>query len=340
MKSKSTFVVLTAMLLGLSNYSMAQDPTYFEDYKTMDIYKTDAEITIDGVDNEDIWSSSDVIEQTADRILANNPGEGENPTGYALSYKAVYDNDYLYLFIKVKDNTYIPYDKEQMTGDTNVDNIELYFSPIDERGSADVSYLPGLKPDLSESQLRISVGSDSYASGTGYVKENIIDGKISGYKYVTKQVEGGYNVEVMLSWDIVISDDYYDDKLVEGQKIFFDLEGADCVDYANGRKVILGWSGDDFFAWKRNSKYGEMNFKGMAATSISTKEIAEIKYLFANDELTLTGVDINTDVTIYDLSGRKVATTNYRGTPINLGNLISGVYLVPVKDAENFKIIK
>ena len=35
MKSKSTFVVLTAMLLGLSNYSMAQDPTYFEDYKTM-----------------------------------------------------------------------------------------------------------------------------------------------------------------------------------------------------------------------------------------------------------------------------------------------------------------
>ena len=130
------------------------------------------------------------------------------------------------MFIRVKDNTYIPYDKEQMTGDTNVDNIELYFSPIDERGSADVSYLPGLKPDLSESQLRISVGSDSYASGTGYVKENIIDGKISGYKYVTKQVEGGYNVEVMLSWDIVISDDYYDDKLVEGQKIFFDFHLA------------------------------------------------------------------------------------------------------------------
>lgn len=336
MKKKSTLVALATLFVGLSSQVMADESVAF-DFKSMDIYKTDAIITADGIDNEEIWSSASVTEQVADRFLDVNV---TNTTGYALKYKAVYDDDYLYMFIKVTDAAYVPYDKAIMTGETNVDNIELYFSPLDERGSSDISYLPGLKAD-TESQLRISVGSDSYASGTGYAKASIdTDGKISGYRYVTKQVDGGYNIEVMLSWDIVVADKDVD-KIAEGNKIFFDLEGADCIDYTAGRKVILGWSGDDYFAWKRNSKYGEMNFKGMAGgTGIDTKEVASVKYTFTNNELSLMDIQPNAGVAIYDLSGRNVASMNYDGSAINLANLLSGVYLVQVENAGNFKIVK
>lgn len=333
MKKKSTFVALTTVLLGLSGSMFAQT---YEDFKTLDLYKTDAEITIDGEDNEGIWAAPEVAEQVVDRFGDVN---ATNTTGCSYKFKAVWDAYYLYVFVKATDRTWIPYDPDQTVKEENVDNIEFYFSTL-ERKSTDPSTIAGLD-GKTESQLRASVGSDSRASGNGLVKtflEN--DNTISGYKYFTKQTADGYTMEVQIPWEIVIADDVLDNTIIEDGVVLFDLIGADCTSYESGRDVILQWSTDDYFDWKRNSKYGELHLKGLVSTGIDDHKVIDVKHSFINGMLTLADVDADTEVIVYDLSGRQLEAVKYDGTAINLSYLNSGVYLVEVGNAVGFKIVK
>ncbi|NDW08550.1 sugar-binding protein [Dysgonomonas sp. 520] len=335
MKRKCTFLTLAAMMFCGSASVMAQDPGYFENYKTINVYKTTERITVDGIDNEGIWASTDVKEHSLDRLLDAN---ASNTTGYAATFKAVYDDTFIYLFIKVKDATYIPYDKDQIKGDTNIDNLEMYFSATGLRSSID--NIPAAMDGTSDTQLRISVGNtENRATGVGYAKAMIVDDQISGYEYTTVKTADGYNVEVMLSNDIVIPDTYMD-KFAEGQTILFDLEGADCINYADGRKVILGWSGDDYFAWKRNAKYGDMTFKGLASSGIKDTKYSDVKYIYNNGTLQLFDVKDNSKISVCDLSGRLVESAVYNGQNIDLSNLSSGVYAIQIENAGVLKIVK
>lgn len=345
MKKKCTFLALAAMLC-MGNLFAIEYPYMYTDYKTVNVNSTDEWITIDGIE-EDVWAG--VAEQSITKVL-RNPNEDPMPNtwGYAASYKALYDLRYMYLFIKVTDDTYIPW--EQGKGDTSVDNIELFFypnagerdevtggTPIDARGR-------GL------SQVRISVGNTvNRATGGGYAMGfktgTTEEPTLPEFEYVTVKTATGYNVEVVIPWDILLpgvnemTEEEYEAIFTPGNKILFDLDAANCITSESNRVIILGWSGEDFNAWKSNAMLGELVFSG-APSGIKSITTSNVKYAFNNGILSLNNVEGTPQVDVYDLFGRSVKSAVYSGADIDLTSIASGVYIVNVAGAGSFKIVK
>lgn len=333
MKKRST--LLTFAMLFAIGFAFAQEPYYY-DYKTMEVYSTDEWIEPDGIENEAIWASTQ--EYTLGNTLADwGVDPVANTWGFEATFKAVYDKNYLYLFVKVKDNTYVPFDA-QMSGETNIDNIELFFYPDPETRSL----VDGTVHDFRNnglSQLRVSVGNtENRATGGGNAMGHVLANKIVGYEYTTVRTTDGYNAEIVVPWDVVVPDKF-EDNLEVGGKILFDINVANCTSYTSNREIILGWSADDFQGWKDNCRFGEMTFMGEPSGIKSIKD-SDIKYTFSNGELQLFEIQENSNITVYDLSGRVVASSVFCGENIDLSNLASGIYLVQVENAGSFKIIK
>ncbi|GHT76905.1 hypothetical protein FACS189463_2840 [Bacteroidia bacterium] len=347
MKKNVLFSFLAGSMLLCASTISAQDPYPYTDYRTLTIYSTGEYITADGEETEAVWSAPGVTEQAIDRVLHDwNVEPVVNTWGYAATFKAVYDAAFLYLFVKVTDDSYIPYNATLQQGDTKIDNVELFFFP----DPADRNLVDGNIPDRRQtglSQIRAWVGNENnlftgagYAAGFRVDAEGIANGKvIPGFEYKTKQTAAGYNLEVVIPWDIVISDAFVS-HLEEGGSILFDINPANVNAYNPGdRDIILGWSTDDFHSWKANFKMGVLTFGGEYSSIISPNN-KSVRYAMNNNELQLFGVENNTEVSVYDLSGRQAKTTLYAGENINLNSLSKGVYVVSVKGIGNFKIIK
>lgn len=329
MKKKCTFFALATML-SMSNFTFAQEAYMYEDYKTLDVYKTTEDITIDGYANEAIWSDPNVVEMLLDRRQGTEP-----ETGYEAKFKMIYDDVYFYFFFTVKDPTPVLCDATHLGGNI-VDNIELYFSTRPNRVLVDNNNITAMtSPD---SQLRISVGSETnYASGVGYANGLITNARLSGFEYKTVRTADGYNIEVMLANDAVIPDAYAS-IFAEGGKMFFDVSGGDFSDFSV-KQLATMWSGEDIFAWRRNAMYGEITLMG-APSGIKSITASNVKYAFNNGILSLSNVEGAPQVNIYDLFGRSVKSLTYSGNDIDLTSAASGVYVVNVAGAGNFKIIK
>lgn len=324
---KKTFIPLILMVL-FGTYAGAVDFVP----NSMDIYKTNAPVTIDGQANEAIWSSPSVTWQSCNISLG-----GVDPAGYAAKFKAVYDVNNLYLFFNVEDATFVPFDGTM--SDTNADNIELYFGPTDVRATVAA---PAWNP-ATDSQLRLQPGSTApanRASGGGYSKTFIYTNQITGFQYSTVQVAGGYNVEVVVPWEIVVPDAYVGN-IAEGKAINFDVNAANCISTTSGRKVIMSWSCIDYNAWKQTVYYGNMNFKGLAlAAGVENTKASDIKYSVQNNQLQLVNVSDNSQVDIYDLSGRLAKSVQYKGAKINVADMSAGLYFVRINNDYSFKIVK
>lgn len=338
---KSTFLTLACMLLSATGFISAQDTPYpYEDFETVKVYTIPADeyIDADGLANEAIWSNPHVKEYPIAKILHDwGVDPVDNTWGYEASFQAVRDANYLYLFIKVKDNTYVPFDA-QMKSDTEIDNIELFFFPNPDDKNLVYENLDARPRGLS--QIRVSVGNTANrVTGGGYAMGFANDNYITGFEYATAQTAEGYNIEVVVPFDIIVSDDYVGN-LEPGKKILFDVNAANCTSYDSKRMIILGWSGDDYHSWRWNPKYGDMVFMADFPTGISNPSAQNVKYTFANNELELIDVENNAKVSICDLSGRTVGLYNYNGEKINLSNLVSGIYLVQVGNAGSVKIVK
>ena len=140
------------------------------------------------------------------------------------------------------------------------------------------------------------------------------------------QTADGYNAEIVIPKDIVISEEYYGN-LEIGKKILFDINTANCTDYeSNTRQIILGWSGIDYNSWKLNS------------TSVEKAEMDEVNYSFTNNILSLQDVQ-NAQIRIHDISGKMIKSWSYT-EPTDLSSLTSGIYLVNVEGMKCFKIVK
>ncbi len=333
------FFIGCAMLLAPS-FSFAQTPVPYDDFETVNVYSTNDWIDIDGVDNEAIWSSPSVQEQPIGKVLHDiGVDPVANSYGFAASYKAVRDDNYLYLFVKVTDNTYVPYNTSLMTGEYNIDNIELFFFP--DPTDKNMVYDNADARPRGLSQLRVSVGNtNNRATGGGYAMGFAINNAITGFEYATTQTPTGYNVEIVVPWDIVVADNFVGN-LNEGNKILFDVNIGNCLDYLSNRVILLGWSGDDFQTWRWNPKMGEMAFAGEALTAgVENVKAQVINHSFNNGMLKLRDVQNNVNVQVYDLCGALVKSTMYNGQDINLSNVSSGAYLVKVGNLGQFKILK
>lgn len=298
---------------------------------SLDIYKTNSTVTIDGQANEPVWSSSSVTWQSCNILVL-----GTDAAGYAAKYKVIYDDNNLYLFLNVADATFVPFDGT-MT-DIFADNIELFFGPSGVRATPAA---PAWN-SATDSQLRIHPGSTSpanRASGGGYAKTFVYANQITGFQYTTTQITGGYNVEVVIPWEIVIPDTYVSN-IVEGKKINFDVSASNCTTTTSGRKSIMNWSCIDVNAWKQSVYYGDMNFKGLAVLSgINDAKVSDIKYSIKNNQMELLNVLDKSKIDFYDIAGRLAKSIQYNGSKIDLTNISSGLYFVRVNNDYSFKIL-
>jgi hypothetical protein len=347
MKKNFISVVWASVMMLCAGAVFAQgEPQFYENQRKLTVYtKSVAEnfkdnIVIDGLENDDSWAGAGVSENSIDRILHDwGMDPVVNTWGYAATFKAVYDYLYLYLFVKVTDNEYVPYNATK--DDITVDNVEMFFYPDPaERDMVDETVVTqSTRPNLS--QLRATVGNTgNRATGTGLVAGQIKDNKLTGYEYKSVQTPAGYNLEIKVPLDFVIPEQYIYD-LNDGLKILFDINPANVITGSADRKIILGWSTDDYHSWKANFKMGELTFGGVyTGSSIGTLRASSVKYAFKDGGLQLFDAESGMSVSVYDLSGRKVASALYEGQAISLAQLASGVYVVDVKGVGNFKIVK
>jgi hypothetical protein len=348
MKKNVLFSILAATLLSLVSSVSAQEPYPYTDYRTLTIYSTTDYITADGIDNEACWSAPGVSEQNIDRILHDwNVEPVVNTWGYAATFKAVYDDAFLYLFVKVTDDSDVSYNVELMQGNTAIDNIEIFFFP----DPADRNLVDPTIPDRRQSglsQIRAWRGNtNNLFTGGGLAATFQLDAEtgratdkvIPGYEYKSVNTATGYNMEIVIPWDIVIADQFVG-HLEKGGSILFDVNPANVNAYDPGsRDIILGWSTDDFHSWKANFKLGVLTFGGEYSNILSPNN-SPVKYAFRNGQLQLSGVENNTGVSVFDLSGRQAKSLVYSGQNIDLNSLNKGVYIVSVEGLGNFKIVK
>jgi len=321
-------ILLSILVLAASSFTFGQTFTP----ASIDVYKTNQPVTIDGKADEAVWSSPSVAWQTC----AINLG-GIDPAGYAAKFKAVYDADNLYLFFSVTDATFVPYNGTESQY-YNADNIELYFDatgvrkPI-ENPNYDVT---------TGSQLRVNPGVTTIAnlaSGRGYVTSFIYQNTITGFQYSTVQVDGGYNVEVVVPWEIIIPDAYVGN-IADGQKIIFDCCAANCTSPTSGRVNMQSWSCIDYNAWKQSVYYGDMNFKGLAVINgVKNTKVSNVTYSIQNKHLQLFNVENNSQLQIFNQSGQLVKSLKYNGSTIDLTDISSDLYFVRVNNENSFKII-
>jgi hypothetical protein len=333
MKRNVFFSFPVFFMLCAGNSVLAQEPYYYDNYRTITVYEKQADetIQIDGLENEASWTAAGVGEHAVDRVLHEwNEIPDANSSGYAAVFKAVYDFNYLYLFVKVTDNSYVPYNGSLMSKEENIDNVELYFFPNPE--GRDMVSTDNIRDPYGLSQLRASTGNgDNRATGGGYVMQYAENNYITGYRYKTQLTASGYTLEIAVPLAVIVPDEYVDN-LDPGGKILFDINAANCTDYASGRAIILGWSTDDFHSWRANFKMGEMTFGGAyTGSGINVPRTPDAKYRIPN----------GAKVDVYDLSGRRVASTVYvTGKSIDTNDLAPGVYVVTVNGTESFKIVK
>ena len=330
MKRISTFLAVTMMATTFVNAQTFER-------SEMQLYKVDAsDLTIDGLDNEAFWAATELQWYDVTKSIFEVTPE---PADYSLSFKAAYDDDYLYMFFKVKDN--ILWTWADNGGEFyNSDNIELFFNPSGIHPSEEA-------PDWDsnrDSQLRINIGSNNMATGGGYCTTLAVDNEISGFEYTHSMTDDGYNVEVAIPWAAVVTEEYFD-MIAEGEVIGFDVNGADADDI-NGRVKGLSWSADWTDNWRWSAKYGDMKFMGMATiNSVEDSAEDQVSYTVVNGLLTVNNLAENAIIRIYTPVGQMVAdfAVSDTNTVIDLTPFASNVFIVQVidgTDATSFKVAK
>lgn len=340
MKTNVTFAALVSAALLLGCPVFGQEGVYYSGIQTAELYQTDEWIEVDGYATEDVWSAATTKEYELKNVLHDwGVDPVENIWGYGATFKATYDDNYLYLFISVTDDTYVPYDADQMSGETNIDNIELFFYPDPETRSLDDETTVNDYRSKGLSQLRVSVGNEeNRATGGGYAMGFASNNELTGYEYKTVKTDKGYDAEVVIPWDAVISKEFMDN-LQPGKKILFDVNAANCTDYASNRVIILGWSTNDYQGWKDNKRFGEIMFMGTPSALLQVEQ-SKAEYTFDGTLLNLLNVKNGTNVSILDLSGRVVEMYMFNGQALNLSALNSGMYIVQAGGVRSFKIVK
>jgi hypothetical protein len=178
---------------------------------------------IDG-NTDKIWESVPAIE--LDNIIL---GERNSADDISASFRPVWDDKNLYLFIQVTDN----YKSDKGSNAYNRDGIEIY---IDSDNSKSLYY------ENDEFMFRYNWNKENLRVVRNEVKEDIICAQ--------KNTDTGYNAEIALPWQAVLC------VPETGQYIGFDLHVND--DDGSGRKCKIAWKAERDNSHRSPSVFGTL----------------------------------------------------------------------------------
>lgn len=177
--------------------------------------------------------------------------EYSKPTGTTGTVNTAWDQDALYVYAQVKDNTgpYTGYALEKPGNLWRNDSVTLFIDVMDTKTGT--NNMETLTP------LSFMVLID--ASGKLIVKdsgENVCTDEFTGYEVKTKRTADGYIIEARIPWYFMVKD-----MVVEGKTIGFDIQINDSINDTVGRQSQVFWSdytGDSFLYLDR---WGRLELK-------------------------------------------------------------------------------
>ena len=215
------------LFFALAGYALAQDA---------EIPPAGAPVpVIDGI-REDVWSASDeheIIKLDAD----NAPDSDADCSGI---WWALWDSDYLYVFVDVADES-LRNDSGESWQD---DSVEIY---IDAGNDKPTSYLS----TGDEYQYRVAWNTEvpefqEYHHGNR---------SVPGVEFILTESDDGYTVEIKFPWEAL----YIDGKPGLGDLMGFEVMINDDDD-GGGRDTQLSWFSTGNNAWNNPSVFGTVEF--------------------------------------------------------------------------------
>jgi endo-1,4-beta-D-glucanase Y len=276
------------------------------------IYKTATNTTpvIDGAVDE-VWNNALIVSgNTLNNLVGTNGGN--NLSG---SFKALWDNNFLYILSTVTDNV--------KTNDSpevyNDDAVEIY---LDINNDKSTTY-----------------GSDDFQYSFGYNDGTIVTANpssraTSNIEYQMVATNNGYIFEAKIPWATLAASP------IAGKQIGFDFMLND-DDNGGERDGKIAWNASTDDAWQNTSIFGTAMLSDIVISSYDDVvfESMSVHPNPTNGNVFINGLEGKYEFEIIDMTGVSVAKGNNESN-INITNYPSGIYGVIIKKDGSQKMTK
>lgn len=215
------FISLLCILLWLPDASKAQG------IKHTAIKQLDTPPTIDG-DATD-WSGD---YQVLDSLNSDN--EPDSVDIYA-SFQAGWDADNLYLFIKVTDDNL---NVQDSLGIWNRDGVEIALN-LDGNTTFGAANWVNWTGDDNDGKIIVAYKDNTDSLANGRLSDKIVG--VEGYEVASKDIEGGYTLEIQIPWTSI----WADADMTVGHFIGMEIFANDNDTGTNNRDNIISWAGSE-----------------------------------------------------------------------------------------------
>ncbi len=299
--------------------------------------KISEDMELDGLDNEAIYDDVDL-----QKIEVVNSGSS---TGIGGEFGLMWDDTYLYAFIKIEDNTTVKCTDAGFADAWKGDGVQIYMDALNRRYTGVVNGITGAQViPLSETSAAITAGFGTTAAGFGL---DVMDGNEILIKQASIASATGYSIELAWPWTGIISADNTVDSagaaawvtanVKKGMKFSFDIQLNDKPTASGNRTNMLSWCSTPKEPYGNSGTWGEVTLTvpGEVATKDVTASDARIYPNPASESITVKMEGMNM-VTIFDLTGREVVSkvVDSNVATINVNELISGIYMVKVSSSD------
>ncbi|HEY9124949.1 MAG TPA: sugar-binding protein [Bacteroidales bacterium] len=252
------------------------------------------------------------IEDFVGDVQAMDQKKGDGPHDNTASFQLTYDDNFVYVAVKVEDPTM---DTVQSANVWEKDCVEVFFV-LNDTVKDGTSYSNGA---LGAWQLRKIWGRD------------MTDQPGKGFKAEEGEIAGGYTQEWKLSWDTLAATGYWG-----GKQFRFECQNGD--NDGSGRKSQNFWNSNADDQWSSILNQGTVKLE----TAVPSR-IVSVSKVKAASSMTITsnGIQFNkavAEVNVYDITGKLVIKANNTNF-VSTAALRNGVYVVKAGN-ESKKFIK
>ncbi len=278
---------------------------------TFKIYKTSSPIVVDGTADA-IWNNPSVGVATLSNVLS---GTIANASDLSASFKALWDNTYLYVWADVTDQT-LTNDSPNSYDD---DAVEVYVDINNDKattyGANDVQYTFGWNDGTT-------VGALPSGRAT------------TGITYAAVAKTGGYVVEARIPWTTL-----------QGTPAVNQMVGIEFMvnDDDNGgtRDKKLAWTATTDNAWQDPSLFGTAQLKDLVVTALEDTYVTEGLSVHPNPFQDNLKIDLpgSFQYEVMTMTGQTVESGNGENTQTIAQQIPKGLYLLRVSQSKT-KVIK
>jgi hypothetical protein len=315
-----------------------------------EVAKVPYELDLYAEEEDPIWSDANVVSAPIENVaLGTKPAATDNSG----SFQMVWNEKFLYVLVKVKDQTVVPIANTSKDEPWNNDGIELFFDRKDQRPE-------GKRYKTEQSQLRINNGALQVTGEGGIFNSNAFNAGRWGSEaadatdedtlnWSISNISGGYQIYARFPWlgfYRTNSTDKADSlktlaaaDIKAGKKFAFEMSLLD-ADVYNVRKSILNWcnnTGSDQ-AYSNCGVWGGFELKaGEAAVKYAS---ANAFRMYPNPASSVVNVSAKNlrSIEVVNVSGQVVAKqiASSDNATVGVAGMKAGIYFVKVYDANGY----